>query len=210
MFHGPLGADQEWPPALCAADGECLRRPEGTGGEAGPDGSLFYGLRSATVCRQFKRAKEAIGIDDQELTLYCARHTCATRLAEHASAFAVQTVLGHKAIATTARYVHASARICYDPGVLRGLQVAVTHVASHRHKPRRTRAAKSWCPLPDSNRHTRRSGILSPLRLPVPPSGHRHGIAQSQGQRLARRDRGATGAIRGAAPRRSDRPRAKA
>ena len=30
-----------------------------------------------------------------------------------------------------------------------------------------------WCPGPDSNRHGKSSrGILSPLRLPIPPPGH--------------------------------------
>ena len=28
-----------------------------------------------------------------------------------------------------------------------------------------------WCPLPDSNRRPYGQGILSPLRLPIPPSG---------------------------------------
>ena len=28
-----------------------------------------------------------------------------------------------------------------------------------------------WCPGPDSNRHTFRRGILSPLRLPISPPG---------------------------------------
>ena len=29
----------------------------------------------------------------------------------------------------------------------------------------------TWCPGPDSNRHTLRRGILSPLRLPISPPG---------------------------------------
>ena len=28
-----------------------------------------------------------------------------------------------------------------------------------------------WCPPPESNRHSRRNGILNPARLPVPPEG---------------------------------------
>jgi hypothetical protein len=34
---------------------------------------------------------------------------------------------------------------------------------------------KGWCPGPDSNRHGISRGILSPLRLPVPPPGHGKG-----------------------------------
>src|SRR5690606_36093038 len=30
---------------------------------------------------------------------------------------------------------------------------------------------RGWCPRPDSNRHALRRGILSPLRLPIPPLG---------------------------------------
>lgn len=28
-----------------------------------------------------------------------------------------------------------------------------------------------WCPPPESNRHSRRNGILNPARLPIPPEG---------------------------------------
>src|SRR5690606_28069816 len=30
---------------------------------------------------------------------------------------------------------------------------------------------EEWCPRPESNRHALRRGILSPLRLPIPPLG---------------------------------------
>ena len=29
-----------------------------------------------------------------------------------------------------------------------------------------------WCPGPESNRHALLRGILSPVRLPIPPPGH--------------------------------------
>jgi hypothetical protein len=29
-----------------------------------------------------------------------------------------------------------------------------------------------WCPMPESNRHSRRNAILNRARLPVPPMGH--------------------------------------
>ena len=37
----------------------------------------------------------------------------------------------------------------------------------------RPRSLERWCPEPESNRHDRLNdrGILSPLRLPVPPPG---------------------------------------
>ena len=31
-----------------------------------------------------------------------------------------------------------------------------------------------WCPGPESNRHALRRGILSPVRLPIPPPGRRY------------------------------------
>ena len=35
---------------------------------------------------------------------------------------------------------------------------------------------ENWCPPPESNRHSRRNGILNPARLPIPPEGHVFGI----------------------------------
>src|SRR3982750_2851674 len=38
-----------------------------------------------------------------------------------------------------------------------------------------------WCPGPESNRHTFRWGILSPLRLPISPPGHGRKAAGNYG-----------------------------
>ncbi len=44
-----------------------------------------------------------------------------------------------------------------------------------------TIASYRWCPGPESNRHTFRWGILSPLRLPISPPGHIRKEAQNYG-----------------------------
>ena len=52
-----------------------------------------------------------------------------------------------------------------------------------------------WCPKRDSNSHDRSRGILSPLRLPIPPLGHGDfpipaGLAGQQARSRGKRSRG--------------------
>ena len=50
--------------------------------------------------------------------------------------------------------------------------------------------AGKWCPPPESNRHSRRNGILNPARLPIPPEGPVEASCFGSECRLAFRCRG--------------------
>lgn len=81
----------------------------------------------------------------------------------------------------------------------RGNQPVITALQQYEHQNDRMRErtatarlqiqsrARSWCPLPDSNRHARRRGILSPLWLPVSSRGPSNPCSGTRQRRQAKR-----------------------
>lgn len=71
-------------------------------------GVLFPELDKNRVERLWSRGREHLGLeDDKQFVFYALRHTCATRLMQRgAPVNVVKEWLGHKAVATTMRYVH--------------------------------------------------------------------------------------------------------
>lgn len=57
--------------------------------------------------KNFKAARKAVGIKDDQLTLHCLRHTFATRLINNGvDLYTVSKLLGHSNISVTERYSH--------------------------------------------------------------------------------------------------------
>jgi integrase len=56
----------------------------------------------------FKRRKELLGIKRANLTPYSLRHSFASRLITESSIYDVKTLMGHKKITTTERYLHTN------------------------------------------------------------------------------------------------------
>jgi len=65
-------------------------------------------LDGSALRRRYKRAQAAAGL--RPLTLHGLRHTAGSLLAREADAIYVQHFLGHSALATTERYMHAKPR----------------------------------------------------------------------------------------------------
>lgn len=81
---------------------------------AQPDGRPWSPWGLTSLLRRFANAKL-----DRSLGTHVWRHTTATLLASRVSSFAVQAVLGHASLATTQKYVSASANLAQMPaGVL--------------------------------------------------------------------------------------------
>jgi integrase len=66
--------------------------------------------------RTWKRVRQALGLtDDPEFVLHTLRHTCASRLIHHGvHVLTVKEWLGHKAIASTLKYIHLAPKNLYD------------------------------------------------------------------------------------------------
>jgi integrase len=68
-----------------------------------------------TVQKQFQRAKEAAGIVDKRVVLYCARHTFGTvAMAESKNPAAVRDAMGHEDLDTTMTYQHQDLAVIRD------------------------------------------------------------------------------------------------
>lgn len=80
-----------------------------------PDSVLFpHGYKYYR--RTWKRLRLALGLtNDPEFVLHCLRHTCASRLIHHGvHVLTVKEWLGHKAIASTLKYIHLAPKNLYD------------------------------------------------------------------------------------------------
>lgn len=66
--------------------------------------------------RTWKAIRSALGLaNDPEFVLHCLRHTCASRLIHHGvHILTVKEWLGHKAIASTLKYIHLAPKNLYD------------------------------------------------------------------------------------------------
>lgn len=71
-----------------------------------------------TLIRQFTRAAAKAGLNG-DVTMYCLRHTCATRLAAAGmTPFDLQRVLGHASITTTMIYVNLANQTTPDMNIM--------------------------------------------------------------------------------------------
>ena len=113
--------------------------------------------------RAFVRASKMVG-HDQVITLRDLRHIHASWAGEAGDVRAVQAALGHSDLATTERYLHATAERAASTAVLaaarlEGAQGGGHSHSGHAHPPGESGGGK-WSGWQDSN-----------LRLPAPEAG---------------------------------------
>lgn len=70
----------------------------------------------STFYNQWKKARRKIAPNDRHFVFHAIRHTVATKLAteQNRNALVIQSIMGHKSLETTARYVHLDQKKQHD------------------------------------------------------------------------------------------------